>query len=70
MSYSGKSWYDMTPHERAELERLHLKAVADAEAAGPRYCRQTEGHACSSWCGYCGRCCDCSVLKEWTRDDA
>lgn len=59
MSHSGKSWYDLTPDEREARERQHRQAVAKADEAGPRYCRQNEGHACGSWCGYCGRCCDC-----------
>jgi hypothetical protein len=37
-----------------------LQLVAEREANEPREhdCPQP-GHACSSWCGYCGRCCDC-----------
>jgi hypothetical protein len=54
-----KTWYDMTPEEREAARLRHLRAVEEAEREGPKFCRLSEGHACSSWCGWCGRCCDC-----------
>lgn len=52
-------WCDLTADEQAAANQRHLERVAAREADGPRFCRQTEGHACTSWCAYCGRCCDC-----------